>query len=186
MSSGTRGFSRDRTAAFLRHRGASTSAGGGGGGGGRGRGGSLGLGGEADSASLLGNDGANGASVAQIAANVPPAWVDVQEEVARYMEQIRLKMSQLSKAHKKAALPTFDDMDSKDNDVEVLTGAARDGSGLDVAHGGRQSASASSAGSEPPPSDHSPDVARPRAVCTVAHSRAARTKPGDTAACMIR
>ena len=121
MSSGTRGFSRDRTAAFLRHRGASTSAGGGLGG--RGGGGSLGLGGEADSASLLGNDGANGASVAQIAANVPPAWVDVQEEVARYMEQIRLKMSQLSKAHKKAALPTFDDMGSKDQDVEVLTRA---------------------------------------------------------------
>ncbi|GBG77679.1 hypothetical protein CBR_g24125 [Chara braunii] len=53
--------------------------------------------------------------------SLPPAWVDVFEEVAADMQQIKEKMSQLTKAHSRALMPTFDESNGHQETVEKLS-----------------------------------------------------------------
>uniref|UniRef100_A0A1D1YH92 Syntaxin-43 n=1 Tax=Anthurium amnicola TaxID=1678845 RepID=A0A1D1YH92_9ARAE len=52
---------------------------------------------------------------------LPPAWVDVSEEIAANMQRARSKMSDLFKAHAKALMPSFGDGREDQHAVEVLT-----------------------------------------------------------------
>ncbi|KAL6146522.1 hypothetical protein ACLB2K_057200 [Fragaria x ananassa] len=52
---------------------------------------------------------------------LPPAWVDVSEEIAVNVQQARVKMSELSKAHAKALMPSFGDEKKDQRLIESLT-----------------------------------------------------------------
>ncbi|QDZ20130.1 syntaxin [Chloropicon primus] len=83
---------------------------------------------ERDSALLLGaenggnaySDGLSG--VDAVSASVAPAWVDTQEELTTDMAIIKQKMGELTRIHKTALKPTFDDSgDSAQQMIEVMT-----------------------------------------------------------------
>jgi len=115
QSLSTRGFSRDRTATFASirqrehvHKHSFVD--------------------ERDSARLLGAEaGGNGFSdglsgVDAVTASVAPAWVDTQEEIRTDMAIIKDKMGELTRIHKTALKPTFDDTgDSAQQMIEVMT-----------------------------------------------------------------
>mmetsp|Transcript_3481 Transcript_3481/g.12562 ORF Transcript_3481/g.12562 Transcript_3481/m.12562 type:complete len:322 (-) Transcript_3481:67-1032(-) len=53
---------------------------------------------------------------------LPPAWVDISDEVAADIERIRKKLGELSEIHAKVFLTTsFDDVNSDEHVVEVVT-----------------------------------------------------------------
>lgn len=52
---------------------------------------------------------------------LPPAWVDVSEEIAANMQCARTKMSELVKAHAKALMPSFGDGKEDQHVIELLT-----------------------------------------------------------------
>ncbi|RWW16619.1 hypothetical protein GW17_00019488, partial [Ensete ventricosum] len=52
---------------------------------------------------------------------LPPAWVDVSEEIAANMQRARTKMSELVKAHAKALMPSFGDGKEDQHVIEFLT-----------------------------------------------------------------
>ncbi|KAL2941106.1 Syntaxin-41 [Bienertia sinuspersici] len=52
---------------------------------------------------------------------LPPAWVDVSEDVASNVQRARTKMSELTKAHAKALMPSFGDGKEDQRRIENLT-----------------------------------------------------------------
>ncbi|KAK2975131.1 hypothetical protein RJ640_013722 [Escallonia rubra] len=52
---------------------------------------------------------------------LPPAWVDVSEEVAANVQRVRAKMAELAKAHTKALMPSFGDGKEDQRRIEALT-----------------------------------------------------------------
>jgi len=57
-----------------------------------------------------------------VSASVLPTWVDVQQQVNSDMAVIKDKMGELSRIHKKATLPTFDDAsDNSEQMVDIIT-----------------------------------------------------------------
>ncbi|OVA02585.1 Target SNARE coiled-coil domain [Macleaya cordata] len=52
---------------------------------------------------------------------LPPAWVDVSEEIAANMQRARTKMAELVKAHAKALMPSFGDGKEDQHLIESLT-----------------------------------------------------------------
>ncbi|KAI3788804.1 hypothetical protein L2E82_01582 [Cichorium intybus] len=52
---------------------------------------------------------------------LPPAWVDVSEEISANIQRARAKMSELSKAHTKALMPSFGDGREDQHKIEALT-----------------------------------------------------------------
>ena len=52
---------------------------------------------------------------------LPPAWVDVSEEISANMQRARTKMAELAKAHAKALMPSFGDGRDDQRAIEVLT-----------------------------------------------------------------
>ncbi|XP_076958251.1 tlg2p-like protein a [Bidens hawaiensis] len=52
---------------------------------------------------------------------LPPAWVDVSEEISSYIQRARDKMAQLAKAHAKALMPSFGDGKEDQHRIESLT-----------------------------------------------------------------
>ncbi|KAL4588390.1 hypothetical protein LXL04_001274 [Taraxacum kok-saghyz] len=52
---------------------------------------------------------------------LPPAWVDVSEEIAANIQRARSKMSELSKAHAQALMPSFGDGREDQHRIEALT-----------------------------------------------------------------
>ena len=57
-----------------------------------------------------------------VSASVAPAWVDTQEEITTDMAIIKDKMRELTRIHKTALKPTFDDTgDSAQQMIEVMT-----------------------------------------------------------------
>ncbi|KAH7440382.1 hypothetical protein KP509_04G104500 [Ceratopteris richardii] len=53
--------------------------------------------------------------------SLPPQWVDISEEVSNNMQQARIKMNELIKAHAKALRPTFGDNKDDQRTIELLT-----------------------------------------------------------------
>ncbi|XP_043693758.1 syntaxin-41-like [Telopea speciosissima] len=60
-------------------------------------------------------------SGAALTVGLPPAWVDVSEEIAINMQRARTKMSELAKAHAKALMPSFGDGKEDQCTIEALT-----------------------------------------------------------------
>lgn len=52
---------------------------------------------------------------------LPPAWVDVSEELAANMQRARTKMAVLAKAHAKALMPSFGDGKEDQHAIELLS-----------------------------------------------------------------
>ncbi|KAJ0989873.1 hypothetical protein J5N97_008229 [Dioscorea zingiberensis] len=52
---------------------------------------------------------------------LPPAWVDLSEEISGNIQLVRTKMSELVKAHTKALMPSFGDGKEDQHTIEVLT-----------------------------------------------------------------
>lgn len=52
---------------------------------------------------------------------LPPAWVDVSEEIAENIQRARSKMAELAKAHAKALMPSFGDGKEDQHRIEALT-----------------------------------------------------------------
>lgn len=52
---------------------------------------------------------------------LPPAWVDVSEEIAANVQRARIKMAELAKAHAKALMPSFGDGKEDQHLIEALT-----------------------------------------------------------------
>ncbi|XP_050381058.1 syntaxin-43-like isoform X2 [Argentina anserina] len=62
-----------------------------------------------------------GNSRGALTVGLPPAWVDVSEEIAVNLQRARGKMTELSKAHAKALLPKFVDGRDDQRLIESLT-----------------------------------------------------------------
>ncbi|PWZ20747.1 hypothetical protein Zm00014a_037192 [Zea mays] len=56
-----------------------------------------------------------------VSVGLPPAWVDVSEEISANMQRARTKMTELAKAHAKALMPSFGDGRDDQRAIEVLT-----------------------------------------------------------------
>ncbi|KAJ6854257.1 syntaxin-41-like [Iris pallida] len=56
-----------------------------------------------------------------VSVGLPPAWVDVSEEISVDIQRARTKMSELVKAHTKALMPSFGDGREDQHAIEVLT-----------------------------------------------------------------
>ncbi|XP_022744601.1 syntaxin-41-like isoform X2 [Durio zibethinus] len=56
-----------------------------------------------------------------ITVGLPPAWVDVSEEIAANVQRARTKMAELAKAHAKALMPSFGDGKEDQRNIEALT-----------------------------------------------------------------
>ncbi|CAL9086403.1 unnamed protein product [Musa textilis] len=52
---------------------------------------------------------------------LPPAWVDLSEEISANMQRARTKISELVKVHEKALMPSFGDGKEDQHAIEVLT-----------------------------------------------------------------
>ncbi|KAJ1692955.1 hypothetical protein LUZ63_009653 [Rhynchospora breviuscula] len=56
-----------------------------------------------------------------VTVGLPPAWVDISEEISANMERAKVKMAELAKAHAKALMPSFGDGKEDQHTIEVLT-----------------------------------------------------------------
>ncbi|KAK1374030.1 Syntaxin-43 [Heracleum sosnowskyi] len=56
-----------------------------------------------------------------VTVGLPPAWVDLSEEIAVNVQHARGKMGELSKAHAKALMPSFGDGKEDQHRIEALT-----------------------------------------------------------------
>ncbi|KAJ1412585.1 Target SNARE coiled-coil-like proteiny domain [Sesbania bispinosa] len=52
---------------------------------------------------------------------LPPSWVDDSEEIATNIQRAKIKMSELTKAHAKALMPSFGDGKDDQRQIETLT-----------------------------------------------------------------
>ncbi|KAJ8499783.1 hypothetical protein OPV22_010335 [Ensete ventricosum] len=52
---------------------------------------------------------------------LPPAWVDLSEEISANMQRAQTKISELVKVHEKALMPSFGDGKEDQHTIEVLT-----------------------------------------------------------------
>ncbi|CAH9145060.1 unnamed protein product [Cuscuta epithymum] len=62
-----------------------------------------------------------GTSSGLVTVGLPPAWVDVSEEIAANVQRVRTKMAELAKAHAKALMPSFGDGKEDQHRIEGLT-----------------------------------------------------------------
>ncbi|URD79312.1 Syntaxin [Musa troglodytarum] len=69
----------------------------------------------------LSTEDPGGSSTGATMVGLPPAWVDVSEEIAANMQRARTKMSELVKAHAKALMPSFGDGKEDQHVIELLT-----------------------------------------------------------------
>ncbi|CAL5406236.1 unnamed protein product [Camellia sinensis] len=53
--------------------------------------------------------------------DLPPAWVDVSEEISANVQRVRVKIAELAKAHTKALIPSFGDGKEDQRRIESLT-----------------------------------------------------------------
>ncbi|XP_020239553.1 syntaxin-43 isoform X2 [Cajanus cajan] len=56
-----------------------------------------------------------------ITVGLPPAWVDLSEEISANVQRARTKMAELAKAHAKALMPSFGDGKEDQHAIETLT-----------------------------------------------------------------
>lgn len=56
-----------------------------------------------------------------VTVGLPPAWVDVSEEIATNVQRAQTKMAELARAHAKALMPSFGDGKEDQHAIESLT-----------------------------------------------------------------
>ncbi|XP_062227885.1 syntaxin-43-like isoform X1 [Phragmites australis] len=69
----------------------------------------------------LSTDDSSASSRGAVMVGLPPAWVDVSEEISANMQRARTKMTELAKAHAKALMPSFGDGRDDQRAIELLT-----------------------------------------------------------------
>lgn len=69
----------------------------------------------------LSTDDPGGSSGGALTVGLPPAWVDISEEVSANIQRARSKMFELAKAHAKALMPSFGDGKEDQRMIESLT-----------------------------------------------------------------
>ncbi|KAK9084295.1 hypothetical protein Scep_030766 [Stephania cephalantha] len=74
----------------------------------------------------LSTDDPGTSSGGAVTVGLPPAWVDVSEEIAANIQRARVKMTDLIKAHTKALMPSFGDGKEDQRLIEVLTSEITD------------------------------------------------------------
>lgn len=62
-----------------------------------------------------------GCSKGALTVGLPPAWVDVSEEISANVQRARTRMAELAKAHGKALMPSFGDGKEDQHLIESLT-----------------------------------------------------------------
>lgn len=62
-----------------------------------------------------------GCSKGPLTVGLPPAWVDLSEEISANVQRARTKMAELAKAHAKALMPSFGDGKEDQRAIETLT-----------------------------------------------------------------
>uniref|UniRef100_A0A0E0L734 Growth-regulating factor n=1 Tax=Oryza punctata TaxID=4537 RepID=A0A0E0L734_ORYPU len=72
-------------------------------------------------APLSTDDPSAASSRGAVTVGLPPAWVDVSEEISANMQRARTKMAELAKAHAKALMPSFGDGRDDQRAIEILT-----------------------------------------------------------------
>ncbi|CAH1434724.1 unnamed protein product [Lactuca virosa] len=60
-------------------------------------------------------------SAGALTVGLPPAWVDVSDEITANVQRARAKMGELAKAHAKALMPSFGDGKEDQHKIEALT-----------------------------------------------------------------
>ncbi|CAN4111011.1 unnamed protein product [Withania somnifera] len=56
-----------------------------------------------------------------VTVGLPPAWVDLSEEITANVQRVRTKIAELAKAHAKALMPSFGDGKEDQRHIEALT-----------------------------------------------------------------
>ncbi|OAE29301.1 hypothetical protein AXG93_3102s1270 [Marchantia polymorpha subsp. ruderalis] len=56
-----------------------------------------------------------------ISVSLPPAWVDISDEVSTEMNKVKSKMAELAKSHGRALMVSFDDNTGEQQTIELLT-----------------------------------------------------------------
>ncbi|KAA8545225.1 hypothetical protein F0562_020009 [Nyssa sinensis] len=69
----------------------------------------------------LSTDDSGSSSRGALTVGLPPAWVDVSEEITANVQRVRAKMVELAKAHAKALMPSFGDVREDQRRIETLT-----------------------------------------------------------------
>ncbi|XP_062081884.1 syntaxin-43-like [Humulus lupulus] len=69
----------------------------------------------------LSTDDPGSSSRGALTVGLPPAWVDVSEEISANVQRARVKMAELTKAHAKALMPSFGDGKEDQRLIEALT-----------------------------------------------------------------
>ncbi|KAH9617790.1 hypothetical protein KSS87_016083 [Heliosperma pusillum] len=69
----------------------------------------------------LSTDDPSTSSRGAVTAGLPPAWVDIAEEITSNIHRARIKMAELIKAHSKALMVSFGDGREDQHQIEVLT-----------------------------------------------------------------
>ncbi|XVF57560.1 hypothetical protein PTKIN_Ptkin06aG0215500 [Pterospermum kingtungense] len=69
----------------------------------------------------LSTENPGNSSKGAVTVGLPPAWVDVSEEIAANVQRARTKMAELAKAHAKALMPSFGDGKEDQRNIEALT-----------------------------------------------------------------
>ncbi|CAI0459706.1 unnamed protein product [Linum tenue] len=72
-------------------------------------------------APLSTEDPGNSSSKGALTVGLPPAWVDISEDIAANVQRARTKMAELAKAHAKALMPSFGDGKEDQRTIEGLT-----------------------------------------------------------------
>lgn len=71
--------------------------------------------------SPLSTEDPGSSSKGALTVGLPPAWVDVSEDIAANVQRARTKMTELAKAHAKALMPSFGDGKEDQRLIEDLT-----------------------------------------------------------------
>ncbi|KAL3696367.1 hypothetical protein R1sor_010443 [Riccia sorocarpa] len=56
-----------------------------------------------------------------ISVSLPPAWVDISDEVSTEMNKLKSRMAELAKSHGRALMVSFDDSTGEQQTIELLT-----------------------------------------------------------------
>ncbi|KAK1430030.1 hypothetical protein QVD17_12490 [Tagetes erecta] len=72
-------------------------------------------------APLSTDDPGTSSNTGALTVGLPPAWVDVSDEISGNVQRARAKMADLAKAHAKALMPSFGDGKEDQHRIEALT-----------------------------------------------------------------
>lgn len=56
-----------------------------------------------------------------VSVSLPPAWVDISDEVSSEMNKVKSRMAELAKSHGRALMVSFDDNNGEQRTIEILT-----------------------------------------------------------------